>query len=114
RRRRMRRRLGTIGGGRRGRRSVRLGAGFVRFAAVIGLVEAGAFEDEGRPSAEEAPKLRLLAHGALLQRLVGKRLKFIELMLAGVADVFIGGHGYFLRLAATRQRSADRGIQTAW
>src|SRR5436309_3250170 len=39
---------------------VGLGAALVRFAAVIRLIKTGAFENNGRPTAQQAPQLGLL------------------------------------------------------
>src|SRR5262245_35994666 len=87
-----------------------LGSALVRFAAVIGLVETGALEDDGSARAEEAAQLGLAALRTFLQGNVTHRLKFVETVVAGVAFVFVGGHeGSFLLLKAkARARSRER------
>src|SRR5207247_6841884 len=69
-----------------------LGGFFVGLAAVIGLIEAGAFEDQPAAGAEQATELVLLALGALLLRLGCDRLEDFEFVLAGVATVIVCRH----------------------
>src|SRR6266566_1878953 len=77
------------GGGRLGGLLVGLGGGLVRLAAVVGLVEARTLEDDRRASAEGPPQLLLAALRALAQRLVRHRMKIVEIVVAGVALVFV-------------------------
>src|SRR5262249_1201534 len=85
---------GTVlaGGGRLGGFLVFLGRRLVRFAAVVGLVEAGAFEKHCRPGAEEPAQFLLATLRTLLQPLLTDRLELVEVMVASVALVFVGRH----------------------
>src|SRR5262249_40529922 len=81
----------------------------VRLAAVVGLVEARALEKDSRSRAEDAPQFWLAALGALLERLVVDRLKLVEVVLAGVAVVFVRWHSAFIPLWPFSQASCRPG-----
>ena len=96
-----------IGLGRRGRRigasGLFLGRFFVFFAAMIGDVEAGAFENQTRPRADEAFDLAF-APGSLSAQFLrangqrGRRnpLKFLKLMSALLTNVFVSRHSLYV------------------
>src|SRR5262249_49737212 len=82
----------AVGGGRLGGILLGLGGVLVGLAAVVGFVEARTLEQDSGPGAKQAPQFRLLALGALLQVRLTHRLKFVEVMVAVVANVFVRGH----------------------
>src|SRR5437867_2488822 len=98
--------VGLVGRCRLGAFLIGLGRGLVGFAAVIGLVKTGALEQHGRADAEDSSQLSLAALRALLQRGLGDRLKLVEIVLAGVALIFIRRHSspFFWDLATDRVR----------
>ena len=81
---------------RRSRRRRLIGRGglLVRLAAVVGLVEARPLEDDRRPGTDQPPQLQLAALRALALGIGAHRLKQLELVLAGLANVIVGRHGY--------------------
>src|SRR5206468_2699641 len=90
--------FGLRGGRRRaaaalGRRLLRRGGLLVGIAAVVGLVEARALEQDRGAGPNLAPELRRLALGADGLRVGLDRLERLELVAAGVADIVVRGHG---------------------
>src|SRR5262245_50549442 len=74
------------------RLGVGLGSLFVRVAAVVGLVEARASEDDPGAGPDSAPGLGLAAFRTLFRRFGHDRLEFVPGVAAAVADVIVGGH----------------------
>src|SRR5262245_40270963 len=77
-------RMACAVGARRGAVFLRLGRRLVRFATVVGLVEAGPLEEDRRPGTEQPAQLLLAALGALRQRRLGHRLEFLEVVRTGL------------------------------
>src|SRR5688572_8636405 len=74
-------------------RTVLLGGGLISLAAVVGDVEARAFEDQPGAGADETFDLALaFLVGTGLQRFVLHRLKNLEGLMALRALVFVGRH----------------------
>src|SRR5437016_1591169 len=86
--------IGLAGLGRLGTLLICLGGRLVRLASVVGLIEARSLEDYGRPGAEDSPQFLLLAFGAFLQRRIIDRLKLVEIVVASVALILVGWHGF--------------------
>jgi len=83
---------GFVRGSRLGRFLLGLRGSLVRLTTIIGLVKAGTLEKDGGPRAEDAPQFRLAALRAFLQGLVFDGLKFVKMVLASIAMVFVGWH----------------------
>ena len=61
--------------------------------AIIGFVKPAPLEQDSGPAADLPPHALLTAIRADFDRFGLDRLELFELVLAGVADVFVGGHG---------------------
>ena len=64
----------------------------IRVAAIIGLVEARAFEDNGRPGSEQAAEFHCLTLGALLLDRCRDSLKQLELVATGITEIVVSRH----------------------
>ena len=71
---------------------VGFGGGFIGLAAIIRLIESRAFEDDGRSGPKNPAQFWLAALRTFLQGLVIDRLKFVKIVLTGIAMVFVGWH----------------------
>ncbi len=71
---------------------LRINSRAIVVAAIVGLVEAATFEDHRAADADLALEFFLAALGTDFQAIGFDRLKLVELMSAGVADVLVGGH----------------------
>src|SRR5208337_2069475 len=85
----------TLGrAGRLGRRLLGLGGTLVRVAAIVGLVEPRALEEDGRAGADLAAQLGGAALGAIGLGLRNDRLEGFEFIPAAVAHIIVGWHQY--------------------
>src|SRR5208283_1214952 len=83
----------TLGrAGRLGQRLLGLGGTLVRVAAMIGLVEPRALEEDGRAGSDLASQLGRAALGAIGLGLRNDRLEGFEFIPAAVAHIIIGWH----------------------
>src|SRR5208283_817116 len=78
--------------GRLGRRLLGLGGALVRVAAIVGLVEPRALEEDGRTGADLAAQLGGVALGAVGLGLRDDRLVRFEFIPAAVAHIIVGWH----------------------
>jgi len=69
-----------------------LGGGFIGLAAIIGLIEPRAFENDGRTGPKNSAQFWLAALRTFLQGFIIDRLKFVKIVLTGIAMVFVGWH----------------------
>src|SRR5690606_11853316 len=73
-----------------------LGPLFVRLAAVVGLVETAALENDARPRTDHAPGGLFAAVRALADRFGSNRLKHLPGVVTFAASIIVGRHASVL------------------